>query len=202
MLFFAELHDRHVHICHVSSKQDMLLIKAAKERGIKVTCEVAPHHLFFSDKDMGKFEGMVKEVRPRLKTEEDKQAMWEMFDWIDMIASDHAPHTFEEKVTKGSPGFPGLETSLALLITAYKQGKITLDQIIQKCYLNPKRIFNLPEQADTYIEVDLDNEWVVPDETSFSKCKWTPFAGLKVFGAVHRVVLRGNSIHFYIKKMY
>jgi carbamoyl-phosphate synthase/aspartate carbamoyltransferase/dihydroorotase len=114
-----------------------------------------------------------------------------MMDSIDMIASDHAPHTLDEKVSKGMPGFPGLETSLALLITAYKQGKITIEQIVQKCYTNPKKIFNLPEQVDTYVEVDLDKEWVIPEETSFSKCKWTPFAGLKVYGVVHRVVLRG-----------
>ena len=135
----------------------------------------------------------VREVRPRLKTEEDRQALWDMFDCIDMIASDHAPHTMEEKKT-GAPGFPGLETSLALLITAYKQDKLTLEQIIQKCYTNPRRIFNLPEQADTYIEVDLDDEWVIPAALPYSKCQWTPFAGLKVYGAVRRVVLRGEVV--------
>lgn len=197
ILFFAELYDRHVHICHVSTKQDMQLIKAAKEKGIKVTCEVAMHHLILTEKDMEsqfEHEGM-KEVRPRLKSEEDRQALWSMIDWIDMIASDHAPHTVDEKQRLKSPGFPGLETSLPLLITAYKQGKLTLEQIVQKSYTNPKRIFNLPDQPDTYIEVDLDNEWVVPSEMPYSKCKWTPFAGLKVYGQVRRVVLRGEVVY-------
>ncbi len=196
VLFLAEMHDRHVHICHVSSKQDMLLIKSAKDRGLKVTCEVAPHHLFYSLDDMQQFEACHKEVRPRLKTEEDRKGLWEMFDYIDMIASDHAPHTLEEKKKLNAPGFPGLETSLCLLITAYKQGKITLEQIIEKSYTNPKRIFNLPDQQDTYIEVDLDSEWIIPNEMKYTKCKWTPFAGLKVYGSVQRVVLRGNAMNF------
>lgn len=180
VLFLAELYDRHVHICHVSTKEDMSLIKAAKEKGIKVTCEVAPHHLFFSINDMNMFNEAAKEVRPRLKSEEDRKAMWDMLEYIDMIASDHAPHTLDEKLKGTVPGFPGLETSLPLLITAYKQGKISMEQIIEKCFTNPKKIFNLPEQPDTYVEVDLDTEWTIPTGMPFSKCKWTPFAGLKV----------------------
>jgi carbamoyl-phosphate synthase / aspartate carbamoyltransferase / dihydroorotase len=195
VLFLAELYDRKVHICHVSTKEDILLIKAAKEKGIKVTCEVAPHHLFFSKADLNQFNTQMKEVRPKLKTEEDRKAIWDLLDWIDVIASDHAPHTIEEKQQNSMPGFPGLETSLPLLITAYKQGKISMEAIIQKCYTNPKRIFDLPEQTNTYIEVDLDTEWTIPNEMPFSKCKWTPFAGLKVFGLVRRVILRGEVVY-------
>jgi len=73
VLFLAELYDRQVHICHVSTKEDILLIKAAKEKGIKVTCEVAPHHLFFSKTDLNQFNVQMKEVRPKLKTEEDRK---------------------------------------------------------------------------------------------------------------------------------
>ena len=140
---------------------------------------------------MQQFDSQIKEVRPRLKTEEDRKTLWDYLDWIDIIASDHAPHTLEEKQKNGVPGFPGLETSLPLMITAYKQGKITMEAIIQKCFTNPKKIFNLPEQPNTYIEVDLDTEWTIPNEPQFSKCKWTPFAGLKVYGIVRRVILRG-----------
>ena len=190
ILFLAELYDRHVHVCHVSTKEDIFLIKAAKKKGIKVTCEVAAHHLLFSQNDMSQFSSQFKEVRPRLKTEEDVKAIWDSFDYIDMIASDHAPHTLDEK-KNGLPGYPGLETTLPLLITAYKQGKLSIETIVQKCYTNPKKIFNLPDQQDTYIEVDLDNEWTLPNAMPFSKCKWTPFAGLKVYGSVRRVILRG-----------
>jgi carbamoyl-phosphate synthase/aspartate carbamoyltransferase/dihydroorotase len=152
ILFLCELFDRHVHICHVSTKEDIYLIRLAKQKGLKVTCEVAPHHLFLTDQE-SHLCNEVCQVRPKLKSEDNRKALWENLDVIDMIASDHAPHTYEEKQKLGSPGFPGLETSLALLITAYKQGKITLETIIEKCYTNPRKIFNLPEQEDTYIEI-------------------------------------------------
>ena len=182
VLFFAELYERHVHICHVATKDDMLLIKLAKERGIRVTCEVTAHHLFFSNKDLPLLSDDMKEVRPSLKSEEDRLALWSLFAWIDCIASDHAPHTLDEKrAPTKAPGFPGLETTLPLLITAHKQGKLTIGQIVEKCYTNPKKIFNLPEQLDTYIEVDLDAEWTLPEAMPHSKCKWNPFRGVKVY---------------------
>lgn len=131
------------------------------------------------------------EVRPRLQSEEDRKALWDNFDIIDIIASDHAPHTLEEKHEKGVPGFAGLETTLPLLLTAHKQGLVSIETIIEKCYTNPKRIFNLPDQPDTFIECDLDAEWKIPDEMPFSKCKWTPFRGMEVCGVVRRVTLRG-----------
>jgi carbamoyl-phosphate synthase/aspartate carbamoyltransferase/dihydroorotase len=112
-----------------------------------------------------------------------------------MIASDHAPHTLAEKREHSVPGFPGLETTLPLLLTAHKKGLLSIETIIEKCYTNPKRIFNLPEQPDTFIECDLDAEWTVPAEMPFSKCKWTPFKGLELCGLVRRVTLRG--IHYF-----
>lgn len=190
VLFLAELYDRHVHICHVSSKEDVFLIRAAKERGIKVTCEVGAHHLFLTNQ-IDSINEREKEVRPRLKTEEDRKALWDNFDIIDMIASDHAPHTLAEKNETGVPGFAGLETTLPLLLTAFKQGLLTIETIKEKCYTNPKRIFNLPDQPDTYIECDLDAEWKIPAEMAFSKSKWTPFKGMDVCGVVRRVMLRG-----------
>lgn len=142
-----------------------------------------------------------KEVRPRLKSEDDRKALWDNLDHIDIIATDHAPHMPDEKEEKGCPGYPGLETCLPLLITAYKQGKMSIEQIIQKCYTNPKKIFNLPEQPNTYIEVDIDTEWTITNESQLTKCKWTPFAGMKVFGCVRRVILRGLFIYLYLYNM-
>lgn len=104
-----------------------------------------------------------------------------------------APHTEEEKNgEKAPPGFPGLETILPLLLNAVNEGRLTMNDLIDKFHRNPKRIFNLPDQANTYVEVDMNEEWVIPEAMSFSKSKWTPFAGMKVKGAVHRVVLRGE----------
>ena len=139
-----------------------------------------------------------KEVRPCLKSEEDRKALWDNLDVIDMIATDHAPHMPDEKEEKGCPGYPGLETCLPLLITAYKQGKMTIEQIIQNCDTNPRKIFNLPEQPTPYIEVDLDKEWTIKNEDQLTKCKWTPFDGMKVFGCVRRVILRGFFFTFYV----
>ena len=83
---------------------------------------------------------------------------------------------------------------LPLMLTLVDQGYLTLDELVQKMYYNPKKIFNLPEQPDTYVEVDLDEEWTIPKQMSFSKAKWTPFTGLQVKGKVKRVVLRGQVV--------
>jgi carbamoyl-phosphate synthase/aspartate carbamoyltransferase/dihydroorotase len=133
------------------------------------------------------------EVRPRLATKEDVEALWASMDVIDVIATDHAPHTVEEKDSaKPPPGFPGMETALPLMLTAVNQGRITLDQVIEKMHTNPRRIFNIAEQPNTFIEVDMDEEWTIPQAMAYSKCQWTPFAGMKVMGRLRRVVLRGQ----------
>lgn len=193
VLFLAHVLDRPVHICHVARKEEILTIRQAKERGVKVTCEVCPHHLFLSTDDMERIGYKESEVRPVLCSPEDQEALWENMNIIDVFATDHAPHTLEEKQSeKAPPGFPGLETILPLLLNAVHEGRLTLEDIINKFHKNPKRIFNLPEQPDTYVEVDLDDEWTIPSGMTYSKAGWTPFAGMQVRGSVHRVVLRGE----------
>ncbi|XP_023226449.1 CAD protein-like [Centruroides sculpturatus] len=104
-----------------------------------------------------------------------------------------APHTLEEKCSNDSPpGFPGLESIVPLLLTAVNDGKISIEDLVNKLYYNPKKIFGLPDQPNTYIEVDLKEEWTIPEKQAFSKAKWTPYAGRKVKGRVRRVVLRGE----------
>lgn len=188
--------NRPVHVCHVATEAEILAIKSAKEIGLPVTCEVAPHHLFMSRTEAKELIGeKLSSVKPPLATERDVQALWDHMDLIDCIATDHAPHKLSEKNSEQmTPGFPGLETSLALMLTAVNQKKISLDEVIAKMYTNPKRIFNLPEQPDTYIEVDLDKEWVIPEKLPFSKAQWTPFAGKKVQGQVRRVVIRNEVV--------
>lgn len=193
ILFFANLHNRPIHICHVARKEEILMIKAAKEKGQKVTCEVSPHHLFLSTDDISHLGPLKSQVRPVLVSPEDQKALWDNIHIIDSFATDHAPHTLEEKTgDKAPPGFPGLETILPLLLNAVHEGRLTIDDIVNKFHRNPKRIFNLPDQPDTYVEVDMDEEWVIPNALPYSKAKWTPFAGKKVRGSVHRVVLRGE----------
>uniref|UniRef100_A0A8C5P484 Multifunctional protein CAD n=1 Tax=Jaculus jaculus TaxID=51337 RepID=A0A8C5P484_JACJA len=193
ILMVAQLTQRPVHICHVARKEEILLIKAAKAQGLAVTCEVAPHHLFLSRDDLERLGPGKGDVRPELSSREDVEALWENMAVIDCFASDHAPHTLEEKCgPKPPPGFPGLETMLPLLLTAVSEGRLSLDDLLQRLHHNPRRIFHLPPQEDTYVEVDLEHEWTIPSHMPFSKAHWTPFEGLKVKGTVRRVVLRGE----------
>ncbi|MCB0101078.1 MAG: amidohydrolase family protein [Anaerolineales bacterium] len=196
-ILFSAIYDHPVHIAHVSLKEEILLIKAAKEKGIKVTCEVCPHHLFLSKEDIPAISHGHPgrgEVRPRLATKEDVDNLWINLDVIDCFATDHAPHTLEEKDGENPPpGFPGLETMLPLLLTAASEGRLTIDQIVQKLYENPRRIFNLPEQPNTYIEVDENATYEIKASEGFTRCGWTPFEGWKVKGRVQKVVLRGKT---------
>uniref|UniRef100_A0A667ZB66 Multifunctional protein CAD n=1 Tax=Myripristis murdjan TaxID=586833 RepID=A0A667ZB66_9TELE len=193
ILMVAQLYQRPVHICHVAKKEEILIIRAAKQKGIQVTCEVAPHHLFLCEDNVIEIGGGRAQVRPMLGTQEDMEALWENLDIIDCFATDHAPHSVEEKSGDNPPpGYPGLETMLPLLLTAVSDGRLTLDDIIRRLYDNPRRIFNLPTQDNTYVEVDLEQEWVIPQAMQFTKSKWTPFQGMKVKGKVRRVVLRGE----------
>ncbi|XP_011631287.1 CAD protein-like, partial [Pogonomyrmex barbatus] len=162
-------------------------------QGLAVTCEVCPHHLFLCQDDLNRIGNGRGQVRPTLGTKEDQQALWDNMDVVDCFATDHAPHTMQEKSSeKPPPGFPGLETMLPLLLNAVHEGKLTIEDIIDKLYRNPKRIFNIPDQRNTYVEVDLDDEWIIPEAMPYSKSKWTPFTGMTIRGSVHRVVLRGE----------
>jgi len=199
-ILFATIYDRPVHIAHISLKEEVLLIKAAKEKGIKITCEVCPHHLFLtapSPNSFGIGGGLRRgrfEVRPRLATQTDVDALWENLDVIDCFATDHAPHTVKEKDSDNPPpGFPGLETLLPLLLTAVNDGRLSIDDIIQKSVLNPRKIFHLPEQPETWTEVDENSEYEIRAADQFTRCGWTPFEGWKVRGKVRKVVLRGKT---------
>ncbi|HEX7975103.1 MAG TPA: hypothetical protein VF498_11895 [Anaerolineales bacterium] len=194
VILMAALYDRPVHIAHVSLREEILLIKAAKERGIQVTCEVTPHHLFLTQEDLRLIGPGRGEVRPHLASHADQSALWENLAVIDCFATDHAPHTLDEKESQNPPpGYPGLETALPLLLTAVHEGRLTLEDLVVRMSDNPRRIFNLPEQPETWIEVDLDADWEISAAHSYSRCGWTPFEGRKVHGRLRRVVLRGQD---------
>jgi carbamoyl-phosphate synthase/aspartate carbamoyltransferase/dihydroorotase len=196
-ILFSAIYNRPVHIAHISLKEEVLLIKAAKERGLNVTCEVCPHHLFLSTEDIPAIcngHPGRGEVRPRLAAKEDVDSLWENMDAIDCFATDHAPHTLEEKDSHAPPpGFPGLETLLPLLLTAVHHGRLTADDILEKSVINPRTIFHLPEQPETWIEVDEEAEYEIRAAEQFTRCGWTPFEGWKVRGKVRKVVLRGKT---------
>jgi carbamoyl-phosphate synthase/aspartate carbamoyltransferase/dihydroorotase len=196
VILMAAIFDRPVHIAHVSLREEILIIRAAKERGLKVTCEVTPHHLFLSQADIPSIGQKRSEVRPDLALPDDVQALWENLDVIDCFATDHAPHTLQEKDgDKTPPGFPGLETALPLFLTAIHQGKLEISDVILRMHTNPKQIFHLPEQPDTWVEVDPDVSWEIRANQMRSRCAWTPYEGRSVTGKVQRVVLRGVDVY-------
>ena len=204
-ILMAHIYGKPIHIAHISLREEVLLIKAAKQHGIQVTCEVCPHHLFLAEGGIplapagddccsdGLSAGRSEE-RPRLATRADVEALWENLDVIDCFATDHAPHTLVEKDGENPPpGFPGLETMLPLLLTAVSEGRMSLDDIVQKSVINPRRIFHLPEQPETWVEVDENAIYEIKASEMHSRCGWTPFEGWKVKGRVCRVVLRGKT---------
>ena len=196
VILIAHLYDRPVHIAHVARKEEILLIRAAKEKGLKVTCEVAPHHLFLNTADLSRLSGGHGEVRPRIASPEDQQALWQNLPAIDCFATDHAPHTLAEKDSANPPpGFPGLETALPLLLTAVHEGRLELEDVLLRCFTNPRQIFHLPDQPNTWIEVDPDASWEIRASQTLTRSGWTPFEGMRVRGRVSSVMLRGQMAY-------
>lgn len=193
----AKKHDKILHVCHVSLKKEVDLIRAAKKEGLNISCEVACHHLFLTIEDVERL-GPFGMMRPPLAGKEDQEALWGAINdgTVDMIASDHAPHTKEEKESGEKPpnGVPGLETSLPLLLTAVSEGRLTIEKLIEITSINPGKVFGIPEQPDTFVEVDLEENYIIGNENLQTKCGWTPFAGMKVKGRVKKVVLRGQTV--------
>jgi carbamoyl-phosphate synthase/aspartate carbamoyltransferase/dihydroorotase len=194
-LGLATAYHRPVHFCHISRRDEIELIATAKQRGLPVTCEVTPHHLFLTQADADRL-GPWADMRPRLASPDDVAALWAHLDsTIDCIATDHAPHTRAEKESAAPPpGVAGLETSLPLLLTAVNAGRLTLARLIELMADNPRRIYGLPVQPDTWIEVDDQTPFVIANADMHSRCGWTPFAGWEVVGRVRRVVLRGREV--------
>ena len=191
----AATYARPVHFCHVSRREEIELIADAKARGLPLTCEVTPHHLFLTEADAQRL-GPLGNMRPVLATADDVAALWEhLATTVDCIATDHAPHTLAEKQASNPPGVPGLETSLPLMLTAVADGRLALDRLVALMATNPRRIFGLPEQPDTQVEVSVGERWRIDAAGLHTRCGWTPFAGMEVAGRVRRVVLRGEIVY-------
>jgi carbamoyl-phosphate synthase/aspartate carbamoyltransferase/dihydroorotase len=190
----ARLLERPVHCCHVARAFEIALIRRAKESGAPVTCEVTPHHLYLTEEDARRL-GSLGDMRPSLGTAADRQALWANLDVVDCVASDHAPHTLAEKRgAEPPPGVPGLETTLPLILTAVHEGRLSLERAIELLHEGPRRVYGLPVQPGSGVEVDLNASYVLGEAPLHTKCGWTPFAGMRVRGRVRRVTLRGRDI--------
>ncbi len=151
-LFLAEKFKRKLHVCHISLASEVEMVKEAKWKKTQVSTGVTPHHLFLTQKDVEKLKNLAI-MKPPLGTQADQNALWDglLDGTIDLVESDHAPHTFSEK-QKNPPVFcvPGLETTLGLLLLAVHEKRITIEQVKRLLYDQPKAIFNIPEQKNTY----------------------------------------------------
>lgn len=189
-------YNRRLHVCHVASVDDVEQVRKAKRKRQAVTTGITPHHLFLTDQDVIQLGNFVL-VKPSIGSKNDHQALWEGLNdgTIDLVESDHAPHTKEEKnSTTPAFGVPGLETTVGLLLKAVREGKLVKQDVIRLLYINPKRIFNVPEQPDTYIELDPDKSWIVGRDGYATKCGWSPFEGWELYGKPQTVVLRGKTL--------
>jgi len=187
----AQAYNQAIHLCHVSRAAEIALIRAAKERGAPITCEVTPHHLFLTETDAQRL-GPFGYMKPTLGTAADRDALWANLDVVDCVATDHAPHTTAEKEGEHPPpGVPGLETVLPLMLTAVHEGRLSLERLVELMRDNPARIFGFaPPESE--IEIDTTAQYIISRRGLHTRCGWTPFEGMPVRGRVRKVVLRGK----------
>ena len=192
------------HFCHLSTKQSIGLVRSAKAEGLPVSCEASPHHLFLTSKTMEALEGKALMVPP-LRSVENRRATWNgLVDGsIDLVASDHAPHTLKEKYAEDiwnvPPGIPGLETTLPLLLTALKQGKVTLLRLQEVLAEKPSKCFGLSSKgfirmgldADLVV-IDMKRSFVVNPDNFHTRAKYSPFTGWRLVGKAVKTFVKGH----------
>ena len=185
------------HVCHISCKESVELIRNAKAEGVDVTCETAPHYLIFNDMDL-KESGNFK-MNPPIRSEEDRQALINGLQdgTIDMIATDHAPHSSEEKsrgLENSLMGVVGLETAFPVMYTyLVKKGIITLERLIELMAINPRRRFGITQTEDICV-YDLQSEYKIDPCEFKSKGKSTPFDGMTVSGKNLLTICGGKAV--------
>ena len=186
------------HVCHVSAKESVALIRKAKAEGLDVTCETGPHYLVMDDSDLQE-DGRFK-MNPPLRGKEDREALIQgiLDGTIDMIATDHAPHSQEEKsrgLEKSAFGIVGIETAFPILYTCLvKPGILSLNKLLELLCVNPRRRFGLPLGTD-YSIWDLNAAYPIDPKDFLSKGRATPFAGWKVNGKCIATICDGKLVY-------
>jgi dihydroorotase len=195
-----------VHFCHLSSALGLNAVLTAKKAGLPVTCEVTPHNLLLSSEQYRR-SGFFALTDPPLRTREDVSALWSALKrgFIDVIASDHAPHTIEEKnvdsVWGAKPGVPGLETTLSLLLTQVNEGRLSLAELVKRTAEEPAKIFHLGKRgfleegnwADLVV-VDMKREYEIDSSCFLSKARYSPFDGMRVKGKAVKTFVNGRLV--------
>jgi len=186
------------HVCHISTKESVALVRRAKAEGLDVTCETGPHYLVMDDADLQE-DGRFK-MNPPLRSREDREALVEgiLDGTIDMIATDHAPHSAEEKargLEKSAFGVVGIETAFPILYTyLVKPGIVSLEKLIELLCVNPRRRFGIGIGCD-YTVWDLESAYAIDPEDFLSQGKATPFAQWRVFGRCLATVCDGKIVY-------
>jgi len=211
ILLFAEKIGTKVEICHISTPEVVGLANRAKSKGVYVVAETCPHYLFLNENALNEV-GVFAKCNPPLRSEEERLKMWEFVrdGSIDIIGSDHAPYTKEEKERGGEDiftppaGFPGLSTRLPLLFTAVKEGKMELDRMVELICENPAKIFGLFPKKGTialgsdadFVIFDPDKKDVISKDRMFTKCRDSAlvYEGWEVYGKPEKTIVRGKVV--------
>lgn len=209
-IYYLEITGAKGVILHVSTAKGLELIHKAKERGVKVWAESAPHLFWFTAEDMAE-KGPYLKFSPVMHDKENQEKMWELLKkgYVDYIGSDHSPYTLEEKkageddIWKAPNGIPGIETSMAVFLNAVNEGKLTLNQLVKMTSLNTAEIYGLNpakgsmavgSDADFTI-VDLNLKKALTSDDLKSKCKWSPYLGIEFKGWPVMTIVRGQVIY-------
>lgn len=203
LLKLCEETGRSVHVLHISTMEEIPLLKEAKKKELPVTCEVTPNHLTLNE-DGYETLGTKIQMNPPIRSEMHRLALWHAVKegLFDVIGSDHAPHTLEEKAKpfpQSPSGMPGVQTLLPLMLDWVNRGEITLEKVVELACLNPANLYGishkgsleLGKDADLTL-IDLDKEWTIGKSWLQYKCGWSPYEGKKIKGYVDTVVLRGK----------
>jgi dihydroorotase len=196
-----------LHVFHLSTgKETNLFSNKIPLKDKKITAEVCIHHLWFTDEDYDK-KGTLIKWNPAVKTQKDKDALWKALldNRIDVIATDHAPHTLEEKnnvYTKAPSGGPLVQHALVAMLEAHHQGKISIEKIVEKMCHNPAILFQVEKRgyikegyfADLVV-VDLNNPWTVKKENILYKCGWSPFEGTSFKSRITHTFVNGSLVY-------
>lgn len=204
LLHLAKKYGARVHIAHCSTMAELEVIKKFKDE--KVSVEVTPHHLFLTDKDYEMYGNLIK-VNPPIRGLTDQVALWQGIKegLIDMVATDHAPHLYEEKMrpyAEAPSGLPGVQTMMPLMLNAVNEGKLSISKVVELTSYNPARRFGIKDRgaiengyyADLMV-VDMDLARNVEREFLFSKCGWSPFADWKLKGWPVMTLVNGEIMY-------
>lgn len=188
---------KHTHFCHISTAEEIGYLRAARAEGLPISIGVTPHHLYLTENDVPRLGGF-GHMKPELKTQADVDALWAAVTdgLVDVIESDHAPHTLQEKTAEQPAyGVPGLETTLPLLGLAVHEGRLSRDRLIELVALNAQHLWGLVPPEGTYTVVDLGASYTINPANLRSQCGWSPFEGMRVYGRVIGTWIRGRQVY-------